>query len=121
MTRWNLVYYKQLSIDNLLRLITFSHDDNYELQAQHEFPRSITKKDELMVQEMAKYLEGKVNPFESGRNDLINITTRKLIASENTTAITNLFETGCNIYKNFSEERIYAVKKISILVPLKNN
>ena len=102
---WDLTYHECLAIQNLYRKITKIKFDNYELPCHHEFSTAEIDRSEKSVMKIIHYINNHGNPFIDGMQPLHNVISQEICSIETTNALLNIFETGCDIFEKFYQER----------------
>ena len=105
-------------ITNLFRDITLVENENYELSIHHEFSVANMDHDELMVQNILKYINDRTNSFMTG--PLRNLATQVLATDSASESLLNIFRNGCKVFNQFFQDR-FKTKIQNLSEPIKRN
>ena len=98
-----MIYHELLANKNFFREITRIASENDEMPMHHDFSRSTTYKTEEQVDRIIACISSHCNPFKTGEKPSRNIVTQQLTTNK-CTGLLNIFENGCNLYKQFFSE-----------------
>lgn len=105
-TMWDLTHHEIVTVQNLCREVTFVCTVN-EYEDHHELNEISTRNSEQMTSKIKDFILKKLNPFQKASETFRNIITEEICPSNNKDIILSIFNSGCQLYKKFYEERIY--------------